>query len=144
MLKRSLREELTTNSLSFLETSRTRLDLTTGVDSVEVCMLDDSESIPRSVAKVRAFLHIISKHEPSFRFFRASWVDKIQNIYKFLATPAHGAKQFRGGHSLVKGGHGHPGPPPNGATEHNYTYNFQYIIVVSICGGKIIYNLKIT
>ena len=40
----------------------------------------------------------------------------FQNIYKFLATPAHGAKKFRGGHSLVRGGHGHPGPPPNGAT----------------------------
>ena len=40
----------------------------------------------------------------------------FQNIYKFLATPAHWAKKFRGGHSLVRGGHGHPGPPPNGAT----------------------------
>ena len=36
----------------------------------------------------------------------------FQNIYKFLATPAHRAKNFRGGHSLVRGGHGHPGPPP--------------------------------
>ena len=42
----------------------------------------------------------------------------FQNIYIVLATPAHGAKKFRGGHSLVRGGHGHPGPPPNGATAY--------------------------
>ena len=46
-------------------------------------------------------------------------------MYKFLATPAHGAKKFRGGHSLVRGGHGHPGPPPNGATGISMVHNAQ-------------------
>ena len=39
-----------------------------------------------------------------------------------MATAAHVAKKFRGGHSLVRGGHGHPGPPPNGATACNDEY----------------------